>query len=374
MDKGEGSPNHGDGGLANDWSDRDGSVMDTRVPPFEPHPWLRGGHRQTIVGRYWPGPRVRLDSRSWEIELDDGDRLSVRDTVPAGWSEGGAVAVLVHGLGGCARAPYVVRVAEKLVKLGIRAIRMNLRGAGEGFGLARGFYHSGRTEDVRAVVDWLGRVAPGSPVALVGFSLGGNLVLKLAAEATVRPLPGLDAVLAANPPIDLAACCRRIRAGGNRIYDRNFVHQLRGQVHRLHTRFPELGPVDLRGARTLLDFDDRYTAPRNGFAGAVDYYTRCSAGPLIPRIAVPGLVVHALDDPFIPAETFRMVQFPDGLALELIESGGHLGYISRSRGTGDHRWLDVRLSAWLAEHWGLNAPGRVRVALVSASPGTDKEG
>jgi uncharacterized protein len=95
---------------------------------------------------------------------------------------------------------------------------------------------------------------------------------------------------------------------------------------------------------------------------------------LIPRIRVPGLVVHALDDPFIPAEAFRGVRFPSSLALELIESGGHLGYIGRSRGMGDHRWLDARLSAWLAEHWGLNAPGRVGVALVSASPGADVEG
>jgi predicted alpha/beta-fold hydrolase len=348
--------------------------MSIQVPPFEPHPWLRGGHRQTIVGRYLPGPRVRLDSRFWEIELGDGDRLSVRDSVPAGWSAGGPAALLLHGLGGSAGAPYVVRVAGKLVKLGIRVIRMNLRGAGEGFGLARGFYHSGRTEDVRAVVEWFGQHAPGSPVALVGFSLGGNLALKLAAEAADRPLAGLDAVLAANPPIDLAACCRRIRQRGNWIYDRNFVRQLRGEVRRLHARFPDLGPLDLGGTRTLFDFDDRYTAPRNGFEGAEDYYARCSAGPLIPRIRVPGLVVHALDDPFIPAEAFRRFRFPASLALELIESGGHLGYIGRSRRMGDHRWLDARLSAWLAEHWGLNAPDRVGVALVSVSPGADLEG
>src|SRR5262249_9631838 len=153
--------------------------------------------------------------------------------------------------------------------------------------------------------EWLSRRAPGSPLALVGFSLGGNLVLKLATEAADTPLDGLDCVVAANPPIDLAACCRYLQARENRICDRNFVRLLRGEVARLHALFPELGRVDLTQVPTLYEFDDVYTAPRNGFAGADDYYARSSAAPGIPRIQVPGLVVHAADDPFIPVDPFR---------------------------------------------------------------------
>jgi predicted alpha/beta-fold hydrolase len=233
---------------------------------------------------------------------------------------------------------------------------MNLRGAGAGFGNARGIYHAGRSEDLRRVVEWMAGRAQGSPIALVGFSLGGSLVLKLAAESAQEPLDGLDCVLVANPPLDLAACCRQMQRPGYRLYDRNFVRSLRTEVGRLHALFPDLGPPALPQVLSLFDFDDRYTAPRNGFAGAEDYYARCSAGPLLSQIAVPGLVVHSEDDPFIPVETVRQVTFPPGLALELIPGGGHLGYLSRTQWAGDRRWLDARLAAWLAARWGTDSP------------------
>jgi uncharacterized protein len=343
------------------------------VPEFEPHPLLRGGHLQTIGGRYLPSPRARLGATYHEIELGDGDRLSVLDSVPTGWKRGGPAALLVHGLAGCARSPYVVRVAIRLVEAGVRAVRMNLRGAGSGFGIARGIYHSGRTEDLRAVLAWMARRAPDSPIALVGFSLGANLALKLAAEAADEPVAGLDCVLAANPPLDLAACCRHIRRPSNRLYDYNFVRSLRAEIRRLHAAFPDLGPAELSGARSLYDFDDLYTAPRNGFAGAEDYYARCSAGPLVPQITLPGLVVHAEDDPFIPPEPFRRVRFPSQLALELISSGGHLGYLSRTRWQGDRRWLDARLVSWLAARWGLSN-GRPAGVLPGQATSHERQG
>jgi predicted alpha/beta-fold hydrolase len=320
--------------------------------PFEPHRLLRSGHLQTIAGRYWPARRGPLFSTYHEVELEDGDRLALLESMPLGRAGRQPTALMVHGLAGCARSPYVVRLARKLVDAGYRVVRMNLRGAGLGFGLARGSYHAGRTEDVRAAAEWAARRAPGAPLALVGFSLGGNLVLKLAAEAAEKPLDGLDCVLTANPPIDLAACCRHIGRPENRLYDRNFVHLLRTEVNRLHARFPELGAVDLSQIRSLYDFDDVYTAQRHGFGSAAAYYERCSAGPLLERITVPGLVVHAEDDPFIPPEPFRRHRFPHHLALELNSSGGHLGYISRARTGGDRHWLDARLLGWLRERWG----------------------
>jgi predicted alpha/beta-fold hydrolase len=242
-------------------------------------------------------------------------------------------------------------MAGRLVKIGVRVVRMNLRNAGEGFGLAQGIYHAGKTVDVRAVAEWLAAHAPGSPIALIGFSLGGNLVLKLAAEASEVPLKGLDCVLAANSPLDLSACCRNMQKRSRRLYDRNFVKLLRSEVRRLHAKFPDMGPANLQGVDTLYDFDDRYTAPRHGFTGAEDYYARSSAGPMLSQIEVPGLVVHAEDDPFIPVESYRRLAFPPNLALELIPSGGHLGYISRAPWGGDRRWLDSRFCLWLQTRW-----------------------
>jgi predicted alpha/beta-fold hydrolase len=326
--------------------------MVSSVPAFEPHPLFRSGHLQTIAARYLPGHRVRLPAVPHLLEAGQGDRLSVWESVPASWTAGRPVAVLVHGLAGCARSPYVVRVAFRLWRLGVCVVRMDLRGAGAGFGLARGFYHAGRTEDLRRVAEWLAARAPGSPIALVGFSLGANLVLKLAAEATDRPVDGLDCVLAANPPIDLSTCCRQLARRANRLYDISFVRTLRKQVQRLHAARPELGPIDLSRATTVYAFDALYTAPRNGFSGVEDYYTRSSAGPLIPRISVPGLVVHAADDPFIPAALFDRIEFPPRLTWELVSTGGHLGYLSRTRWAGDHRWLDARLTSWLSARYG----------------------
>jgi predicted alpha/beta-fold hydrolase len=332
--------------------------LDEAIPAFEPHPWIKGPHLQTIIGRYWPWPRHRLASTPAEVDLGDGDRALVLESIPEGWSSGDPCAVLVHGLGGCARSPYVVRVGQKLVAQGIRVVRMNLRGAGAGFGLSRSFYHSGKTEDLRAVVNWLAARAPGSPIALVGFSLGANLVLKLASEAPEQPLEGLDCVIAANPPLDLLASCRMIQQRHNRIYDRNFLRNLRAEIARLHASFPDLEPVNLSSARSLIDFDELYTAPRNGFRDAAEYYARSSAGPLLHRIEVPGLVIHAADDPFIPPEPFEAAKFPSRLALELIPGGGHLGYLSRHPWKGDRRWLDARISTWLSTHWNTMAKER----------------
>lgn len=321
------------------------------VPPFEPHPLLRGGHAQTIAGRYFPGPKVRLESTTQMIALPDGARLSALETIPAGWVEGDPAAIMLHGLAGCARSSFVVRTAYRLVRAGVRTVRLNMRNAGDGFGLAKGFYHSGRTDDVRVVVEWLARRAPGSPIALVGFSLGGNLALKLAAEAASDPLDALDCIVAANPPIDLAACSKLLERKENQKYDRHFARLLRGQVERLHGCFPELGPIDLSGVESVRRFDERYTAPRNGFVDADDYYERSSSARILDRIQIAGLVVHATDDPFIPVEPFQTARFPAEVELELLSHGGHIGYLSKYQWDGDRRWLDKRLAAWLAKRW-----------------------
>lgn len=342
---------------------------DCEVPAFEPHPWLRNGHAQTIAGRYLPSGSLDLPSTGHEVPLADGDRLSVLESIPENWRPGDPVAVLVHGLAGCARSPYVVRLARMLMGMGVWVARMNLRGAGSGFGLARGIYHAGRTEDLRAVVAWLAGRAPRSSIALVGFSLGAGLTLKLAAEVAERELDGLDCVIAANPPIDLAACAQAMQRPENRIYDWNFVRWLLAQVDRLHRRFPELGEPALGRVHSVYDFDDRYTAPRNGFASADDYYARSSTLRLLPRIELPGLVVHSADDPFIPSEPFRRAGFPPSLTFELTPRGGHLGYLSRSRWQGGRRWLDARLATWLGSRWGIPAG---RCQNESAAPGVGR--
>ncbi len=339
----------------------------SRPSAFEPHPWLRSGHAQTLAGACLPGPRVRLVATEHRIALEDGDILSVWESVPGGWAWGDPAAVLVHGLCGSAASSYVVRLTARLVRLGVRVVRLNLRGAGSGFGLARDTYHAGRTEDLRATLVWLAQRLLGSPIALVGFSLGGGLVLNLAAEVADEPVAGLDCVLAASPPIDLLACASYLSRPAARLYDWNFVRDLRRAIVRQHACFPALGPVELAHVRTLFELDDRYTAPRHGFAGAVDYYTRCSPGPKLARVALPGLIVHAGDDPFIPPDPLRRVQCSESLSVELLPHGGHLGFVSRSRWDGDRHWLETRLACWLADRWAGRTHSRERVSVSEAS-------
>lgn len=338
------------------------------IPRFEPHPWLFNGHLQTIGARFLVERKYEFPATEHVVDLSDGDRLTVLDSIPDGWRPGRPAALLVHGLAGSARSNHLRRLGIRLWRHGVRVVRMNLRGAGSGFGLARGIYHAGRTGDVRRVVEWMNARGVASSLALVGFSLGGNLVLKLAGEHASQPVEGLDCVLAANPPIDLAASCRKIESPENRIYDRKFTRCLRAEVVRLHERFPELGPVALPRTLSLREFDDAYTAPRNGYPSADAYYAHNSSASVIPRIPVSGLVVHAEDDPFIPVEPFRQVAFPATLQLELIPAGGHLGYVSHRRWNGDRRWLYARFAVWLLERWSLNANPSSR---VSPSTSTD---
>ena len=332
------------------------TMKSAEIPRFEAPRWLSSGHLQTIVGSLAPGVGDWFPSTYHEIPLGDGDRLAVLDSRPDDWEAGSPSVLMVHGLGGSARSKKIKRIAARLWNQGIRVVRMNLRGAGAGFGLAKGIYHAGRTEDLRAVVDWMGTSGGVYPLGLLGFSLGGNLVLKLAAEASESALGGLDCVVAVNPPIDLRACCVWIQRPENRIYDRNFVKHLKTEIDRLHGRFPELGPANLDDVATLYDFDDRYTALRNRFSGATEYYASASAQPLIPKIAVDGLVIHSEDDPFIPVDPFLETAFPPSVTLELVPGGGHLGYISRRSWNGSRRWLDLRVAAWFAQRW--NAASR----------------
>jgi predicted alpha/beta-fold hydrolase len=263
------------------------------------------------------------------------------------------MALLVHGLGGDAGGIELVRLGSRLVGLGVRVVRINLRGAGPGFGLARTLYSGASMGEVRAVADWMAREGDGSPLALVRFSLGAALVLNLAADSADRPVDGLDCVVAAGAPVDLAACARWMAHPSRRFYDRQFVYTVVPMVERLHARFPDLGPVDLGEVRSMLDFDRAYTAPRNGFQGIEAYHEACSPIRRMGRIGVSGLVVHALDDPFIPTAPLLQAQFPAGLELEIHRQGGHLGFISRESWAGDRRWLVTRLAAWLARRWGL---------------------
>ncbi len=181
--------------------------------------------------------------------LDDGDQIVLHDDCPDGWRPGDRAALLIHGLAGCHESGYMVRIAHKLHAAGVRAFRMDLRGCGAGAALARLPYHSGRSEDARAALVAIAELAGGSPTTLVGFSLGANIALKLLGELGQAKCGNLDSAMAVCPPIDLAACSRQIARGGNRLYDRHFVHLLLRQLRRRGANCRAPAPYRLPGGR-----------------------------------------------------------------------------------------------------------------------------
>jgi predicted alpha/beta-fold hydrolase len=318
-------------------------------PDFRPLPFFLGNpHVQTVLGALLPGRVCPRPQRRYVLGLGDGDSLLVYENRPRTWRPGLPVALLVHGLTGCHRSNHVRRMAAALLDRGVRVFRVDLRGAGDGIAFARGTYHAGRSEDLRAVLAALHSAAPASPLWLIGVSLGGNVSLKLAGELSEHPVANLARVAALNPPIDLPRCCVLLEKPHNRFYERRFLNELLAAALRRRKFFPDLPPVNLPRTLTLRQFDDLYTAALCGFAGVEDYYRRASSFPYVPRIPIPTLILTSRDDPFVAVEPFEELSPPAHVVVQIAERGGHVGYVGLDFARG-LRWAERRLVDWLCE-------------------------
>lgn len=319
------------------------------LPRFRQHPLFPGGHAQTLAGVFLPGRKYPYSAAQHRVHLSDGDEIVLHDDCPDDWRPGMRTALLIHGLAGCHLSSYMQRVAAKLSAKGLRVFRMDLRGCGAGFGLARLPYHSGRSEDAAAALAAIARWCPGSPTTLIGFSLGGNIALKLQGELGEQPCGGLDSAVAICPPIDLQAAIEKISLPLNRFYDRHFINLLLQQARERQRVLPDAPPVNFeRPPRSLWEFDNGFTAPVSGFGDAANYYRQASSAQLIPNIRRPTLVIASRDDPLVPWRPFLAVKGPDCVQVEITERGGHLGYVARAGADPDRRWLDWRIVEWTA--------------------------
>lgn len=318
-------------------------------PGFQP-PWLlRNRHVQTLLGHVLSGPPFRALTVQHRVAVSEGDQLVLHDSTPTGWKPGDRIAVLVHGMGGSHDSGHPRRFAHLLAARGVRTVRVDQRGCGAGLPLARKGYHAGRSDDIRAALAAVHDWSPSSPLLLAGVSLGANVVLKLAGEAGADPVPGLARVAALGPPVDMRRCAVLMAQRRNRFYNRYFARILIDHALKRQRYFPELPRVRFPAHATLRIFDELYTAPRNGFTGADDYYTRASSAPLVPGIRVPTLILAARDDPFIAVEPLEELGRPPGVELRIVDRGGHLGFVGRD-GTGGMRWAEQRVVEWLLIH------------------------
>jgi predicted alpha/beta-fold hydrolase len=238
----------------------------------------------------------------------------------------------------------MTRIADKLRTRGVRTFRLDMRGCGAGDRLAQKTAHAGRSEDVAAAVDFVSTRCPQSGVVVVGFSLGANQLLKLLGEWGSRPPPHLLRAMAVAPPIDLSACARSIERPSRFAYRRWFLRALIRDARRRSVWVPALADIDwTQPPRRLYDFDDRVTAPVNGFTGADHYYACSSSSASLQKIRCPTLIVAAQDDPLVPAEIFESPVLSDHVVLHVTRHGGHLGYIGRRNSDPDRNWLDWRV-------------------------------
>lgn len=306
--------------------------MDGRpeFPAFRPRPPWWGGDLQTVRNYLFaPAPRLAgyaSEEMAFPMADGSGDVLLGSLERPRG-AGGRPLVVLVHGLTGCQDSAYVRGSARFFLGRGHAVLRLNLRGAGPSRGRCREGYHAGRSADLRAVFAALPAALVAGGVVAIGYSLGGNVLLKLLGEPAVAGC--VRAAVAVSAPVDLAATSRRFARPRNRLYQRWLLARMKEEARAAPLDGHERAAV--AAARSVRQFDDGFVAPRNGFDGADDYYARCSALPYLEAIAVPTLLVHAADDPWIPPEPYRDYDWGRAPAcrLALTERGGHVGFHGR---------------------------------------------
>lgn len=307
--------------------------MDDQTNDFKPAWWLRHAHLQTL----WPAlcrrPVNNIILKRERIELPDGDFIDLD------WTSGtGPIVIVLHGLEGSLESSYAKGMLRALQDHHYRGVFMNFRGcSGEANRFPRA-YHSGETSDLDSIIQFLKTREPHTPLAAVGFSLGGNVLLKWLGE-TKNKNP-LCAAVAISVPFELFKAIKRVNRGFSRVYQWHLLKCLQKKM--------KLKSIPAEGFQTLREFDNAITAPLHGFKDANDYYIRCSSRQFLPGIAVPTLLLHAKDDPFMTEDvvpTFE--ELPSCVQLEASEKGGHVGFVAGRFPWRPIYWLEKRVPEFL---------------------------
>jgi predicted alpha/beta-fold hydrolase len=318
--------------------------------PFLPRRFLRGGHAQTIAGNFLPRRNLlpAPEEQLFSVEPD------VQVLCRCHWQpqrETAMTVVIVHGLEGSSESQYVIGTGSKAWAAGMNVVRMNMRNCGNTEHLGPTLYNSSMSGDVGAVARALIADDRLVKLAFVGYSMGGNLVLKMLGEWGREAPPQVKAGVGVSPAMDLAPSADALHHPANRVYEWKFLRGLRARVLRKAVLYPDLYPVDTRYVQTmrsLRDFDDRVTARFSGFRDADDYYARAASANVLDRIAVPTLVLHADDDPFIrvlPATREKLLRNPHITYVET-EHGGHCAFLADANGY-DGRWAERQAIAFI---------------------------
>jgi predicted alpha/beta-fold hydrolase len=316
------------------------------LPPFRPRfPWW-GGDLQTLANRFYPPRRLAPHtSERLSFKLSDGDTLLAMLDRPVAPKVGRPLAIVIHGLTGAEDSAYVLSMACHMLDNGHRVLRLNLRGAGPSRSLCGAHYYAGRSEDFRELLTLLPGDLRQHGIVAVGYSLGAAMLLKyLGEEGTRTPLSAAASVSA---PIDLAVTCTSMMRPRNRLYHGYLLGQMKREATGEGARLSASERTAILGSRSIREYDDRFIAPRHGFAGADDYYQRCRPLAFMSAIRVPTLMLAALDDPWIPGTLYSSYDWGSNKALVplLPSRGGHVGF----HGLRDRRpWSDIAVARFFS--------------------------
>jgi len=316
-------------------------------------PRFTGGHTQTLYA--WAKPR-RFPALPQPVARYFDVADDARVLAHCHWHDGPTdhpTLLLLHGLEGSSLAHYIRGISDKAWAAGWNVVRLNQRNCGNTEHLSRGLYHSGLTHDPLFVMRELIDVDRVRTIAIAGYSLGGNLTLKLAGELGDAAPPELAAVCAVSPTMDLASCVEALERRANIAYEFNFVRNLKARMRRKAAAFPDDFALEpLRRVWTVRQFDEAYTAPHHGFNGATDYYHRASALRVINRIRVPALILTAQDDPFVPTGAFNdpAVTGNPHITVVMTPHGGHCAFVEPPQPGYDGYWAEREIVRFVTAH------------------------
>lgn len=335
------------------------NVATSYAEDFRPRRFLRSGHLQTIVGNYLPRTSTLPPPESQLVEASPATPNQIASQVlchchwqPAPVRADRPTAIIVHGLEGSSHSQYVIGNANKLWRAGCNIVRMNMRNCGGTEALSPTLYHSGLSGDVAAVMNFFAAQHSLTSITLIGYSMGGNLVLKLAGELGTAAPAQLRSVIGISPAVDLGLSADALHLPQNRLYELKFLRALLRRFRRKAALFPRAYDTGRAlGIHSLREFDDRITAFYSGFSGADDYYTRAAAARVLDRITVPTLILHALDDPFIRLSDQTRADIQSNANITLIETdhGGHCAFLAdANQASGyDGYWAEHTLLRFL---------------------------
>lgn len=297
---------------------------------FVPFFGLSSWHLQMVISAFSPRGK-EPPSTQLLVELGQGDKLSCEISIPPQWKANDETVVMVHGLGGSHASRYMIRMSRKLYGKGYKVARVNLRGCGSGKGMSKLGYNAGNSHDVLKVIEQLKLDAPQSAIALIGFSLGGNLALKLGGELSAEAKSLIKTIIAICPPFDLKKTVLAMQETKNYLYHKYFLKGIQNQAE-TKQKF-----------MSVFEYDEKVTGPTWGFSGAQEYYDYSSSKHYLSKISIPCHILCAKDDPFVSVEELNDISLPDNVHLWITQYGSHMGFLGRK----EFQWLDQLLVNWI---------------------------